>query len=433
MNTDATPPKGLLAAVTLFLIVTFARPQDIAPALGALKPGMLAAVAILVLWLMSRSFGHLRDSIFKWQVALLGVLLAGIAVVVNHPGWFYTSLNFAINIVGLTFGLVAIARFRSGREKILKLLLAAYLFQAVWAISHEGRGSGAYFGDENDAAAGMIVGGSLAYAIWMHWPKDVWRWVALIAVVLSMVGIVVTESRGGFVGLVATVVAALFFSGRLLKTALLLALLIGAAYPFVSDEYKADMASISDPEDETRVERIYSWNRAIDLWREYPVIGVGAGNFPWRVVEVEGTEKAFQERRGRRMLGGRVAHSLYFTLLPENGSLGVLCYFALVIIAFRRAHSVIRQPSDGTRDYTLRTISLFLAVGLVGYSVAAVFISVLWYPHFWLMAALAILLSPAASCDAQGTVSWPQSTQLRRPRAARRRSSGAGEFSRRGY
>lgn len=422
INADAEPPKGLLAAVMLYLVVTFARPQDLVPALGLLKPGMLAAVAILVLWLMSRSFGHLRDSIVKWQVALLGVVLAGIAVVVNHRGWYNTTLNFTLNIIGLTFGLVAIARFRSGRETILKLLLASYLFQAVWAISHEGRGSGAYFGDENDAAVGMIVGGSLAYAMWMHWPKSVWRWVALAAIILSVFGIVVTESRGGFVGLVAAVAAALIFSGRLLKTALLLTLVIGAAYPFIPDEYKADMASISDPEDATRVERIYSWNRSIDLWRKSPVIGVGGGNFPWRVVEVEETEKAFQERRGRRMLGGRVAHSLYFTLLPEHGSLGALCYFALVIVVFRRAHSVMRQSSDNARDYTLQTVGLFLSVGLVGYSVAAVFVSVLWYPHFWLMAALAILLSPAACCDAQGTLSWPESTKKRHPRAARRRS-----------
>jgi len=367
---------------------------------------MLASGAILLFWLRSRSFTYLRDSVVKWQLALFGVVLAGLAVVVNHRGWFNMTLGYAMYVVSLTFGFVAVARFQSSREVILKVLLVAFLFQTVWALTHEGRGTGAFFGDENDAAAAMIVGGSLAYAMWTHWPKGVWRWTALMVVVLSLVGIVVTESRGGFVGLVASISAVLFFSRRFLKTALLLAILVVAAYPFIPEKYKSDITSISNPEDDTRVERVYSWNRAIDLWRMHPVIGVGAGNFPWRVAETEDTAKAFEERKGRRMIGGRASHSLYFTLLPEHGSLGVLCYFALVLIVFRRALAVVRMRDEDTRDHTLRTIGLFLVVGLIGYSVAAVFISVLWYPHFWLMAALAVLLSPSASHDSQGIISW---------------------------
>lgn len=423
-NAQVAAPRGLLTAVALYLVVTFFRPQDLISGLAVLKPGMLATVAILLLWMASKDFGHLLDAIVKWQVMLLGVLVAGIVVVVNHRYWFDTTLNFAAQIVSLTCGLVAVTRFKSAREAILKLVLVALLFQTVWAISHAGRGTGAFFGDENDTAIAMIVGGSLAYAMWIHWPKGAWRWFAMIALILSLVGIIVTGSRGGFLGLVATVAAVLFFSGRLLKTAVLLGLLVVAGYPFVPAEYKSDITSISNPEDETRVERVYSWKRAVDLWHMSPIIGVGAGNFPWRVVDVEQTAKAFEERRGRRVLGGRVSHSIYFTVLPENGALGVLCYLALLLIAFRRAVSIVRRRNDRNVDHTLRTIGLFIAVGLIGYSVAGAFVSVLWYPHFWLMAALAILLSPSATIDLHGVVSWAQSGSGRRLPASKGRTSG---------
>jgi O-antigen ligase len=396
----------LFLALTAYLVIAFMRPQDVIPGLGLVRPGLIATAATMVFWLASRSYSHMRDAIFKWQCVLLAVLLIGISVVVNHRFWFNTTLSYLIYIGCLTLGLVAVARFRAGRNAILKLLLVCYLFQTVWAITHAGKGTGAYFTDENDAAAAMIVGGSLAYAMWLHWTPGIWRKLALAAVALSCVGIVATMSRGGFLGFVAAICAVLLFSGRLFKSLLLVAVLGAGSYPFLPDEYKADMKSISDPSDSTRRERIYSWNRAIDLFVKSPVVGIGAGNYPWRVTEVELTDRALIEREGQRLLGGRVSHSLYFTLLPENGLLGVVAYFALVFIVFQRAWRVIRRPRRDTDDPAIRTIAQFIVIALIGYSVAAVFISVLWYPHFWLMAGLAMLLSPKAKMDSRGVISW---------------------------
>ena len=66
------------------------------------------------------------------------------------------------------------------------------------------------------------------------------------------------------------------------------------------------------------------------LFFDNPVMGVGQGNYPWHVGEIE-EEMGVQWQT--RSLSGRAAHSLYFTLLPELGLIGTLIYFLIVVFS----------------------------------------------------------------------------------------------------
>lgn len=138
------------------------------------------------------------------------------------------------------------------------------------------------------------------------------------------------------------------------------------------------------------------------MFLENPVIGVGAGNFSWAISKFESTYKARLQRGKRRAIAGRAAHSIYFTLLPELGVAGTLAYLMIMIKAVRRARNMLRLPAQTPEDGSMRMIALFVGPAIVGYSVAGVFISVLWYPMLWLLVSLAIVLHLPADTASDG-------------------------------
>ena len=164
--------------------------------------------------------------------------------------------------------------------------------------------------------------------------------------------------------------------------------------PFVPASYTKDMKTMTDPNDPTRVERIYSWNRGMDMFWANPVLGVGINNYPNRVSEFENTAKALKERQVRHTLAYRAAHSLYFTLLPEMGVVGTLVYVVLLTTALWRSWVTVRRPLPDAPGDDRRTWAYFVGSALVAFSVSGTFISVLIYPYFWMLASFAIFLSP---------------------------------------
>ena len=104
-----------------------------------------------------------------------------------------------------------------------------------------------------------------------------------------------------------------------------------------------------------------------------------------------------------KSLAGRQAHSLYFTLLPELGLVGVIIFGSMVYLNYKdtRVKSFIPRIPAGRRDgadvedlQILRATLYGNAIfgGMIGYLATSTFISTLYYPTFWIMMALAVAL-----------------------------------------
>ena len=92
-------------------------------------------------------------------------------------------------------------------------------------------------------------------------------------------------------------------------------------------EYWRELGTIAQgTEDSTADLRIYYWKCALRMFADNPIIGVGPGNFNWRIREYEDPEG----RQGR-FHGGHCAHSIYFTALSELGIVGA---FLIACISF---------------------------------------------------------------------------------------------------
>jgi hypothetical protein len=104
---------------------------------------------------------------------------------------------------------------------------------------------------------------------------------------------------------------------------------------------------------------------------------------------------------------GRVAHSLYFTVLAEQGLVGLTLFVAMLTLHFRgnrrlrRAYAALveAQALSGARLDLFHSLSLLTRANdaaIVAYLVTGAFLSVLTYPHLWLHLGIGMVLKRAS-------------------------------------
>lgn len=224
---------------------------------------------------------------------------------------------------------------------------------------------------------------------------------------LSMLGVFVlssiaTFSRGGFIGLLVVGIFCWFYSPAKVRSMALMMCVVILILTFAPQEYWDRMNTITDEKTSevgTAGQRMFTWGIGWEMFLANPVAGIGQGNFPWTIGEYLGG-RTWQTKS----LAGRQAHSLYFTLLPELGLLGVILFGGMVYFNYRDVrftqHHIIRFRSNNQKTIqggltNLDKVPWFgnaLLGALVGYLITSMFISTLYYPTFWILSGLIVAL-----------------------------------------
>lgn len=410
MTVSVTTPAtdGNTAAYRILLVyffVEYVRPQDWLPALGALKIGFIVTLLSAIMWWVKGDKGVLKDPLIRAHVLFILVGAATVTFAVNTYWVFQICLSLTLMFVA---GVLPSTRFLASPERIshfVKVWVIFHVLLALTAFRTGGRGPGAFLGDENDLALALNM--AIPYAFFMSQSplnKGSTRWWYRVATGLLIAGSIFTWSRGGFLGLLAGMGMVWFLSRhkiRNLAIILILGFTVLAAVSNFSEKGSVldEFQTISDPNDSTRRDRINSWARAWEMFVDNPVLGVGVSNFGWRVADYEMRDPDFDFNRSR-LHGGRAAHSLYFTLLPEMGSVGALLYLAMIWLTVRKLIGVIRMPSkDSPVAPALGELALIakaMIASLVAFLVSGAFVTVVYYPHLFYLIGFCVALSLAA-------------------------------------
>jgi hypothetical protein len=375
----ARAPRLLFWVLVVFILLEYIRP----PVLSQLKFQMLAIVVIPVLWLASPARPWAR--VLTLQAALLAWIAKSLPLAYNYFNVYVTARvmygNLAVGVALIWVG----ANLRDLR-RLLFLWVGAMTYQAVWALGHGGRGTGGMLGDENDLALACTTALPLALsgAERLHGRA---RWLLLAASALMVAAVVASFSRGGFVGLVLAVGYLVFASRNRLRV---LAVIAAGALLFVAfapQAYLDELKTIQDTDDGTAKGRKFLWTAAYNMWLDHPILGVGALNATFHIGRYQPTD--FEGREyNERDWSGVALHSAWFTLLSEQGAVGVLIFAALFWQQFatvRRLRRDVRARGD-VPDELRRQVECF-GVGLngavVAYAGCGTFLSVLYYPYFW--------------------------------------------------
>ncbi len=169
-----------------------------------------------------------------------------------------------------------------------------------------------------------------------------------------IIGVYTTNSRGGFVTLMAILVIYPMFKIKKKKTAMILGgMLVAVLLMFFAP---SRISSINTREASAH-ERTRIWNNAKDFFLTNKFLGIGKGRF---------------DKVGRRMEG----HSNFMQNLAEIGGIGTFVWVSLVYFSFKGLYYVSRLKAEaGKRALFLKSLATALLVSLIGFNVCTLFIT----------------------------------------------------------
>ena len=369
---------------------------------------LLPMLAAIVLWLALRLPGLRAFRASRWRLAWAGALLALAAWAALSTAWAYIGARhpevgetaaFQFTVVVAFAVVVACAGPRSRLIVValvigLGLLAALTLAQALAGHSLGLSAVGEFrFGPQWERGsvlqagtltyyrpsglmphpnmhAGMLMAGTLAAgALWF----DRRRWVQITGALLVAAGfsvLLLTFSRAALGGLaVGGLFALLLLWPRLrrregvrglLLAAGLSALAAGVIYAAYAPFFAARAEASESVEMRSVADRIVFTDFALRSIGERPLLGVGAGNFPWRTSAY--LQDTFFDLRGDNV------HNIYLSAAAELGLIGLaLMLTALVsglVSGMRAARGRPARP-DADRAALLAIVVALLAVGLL--------------------------------------------------------------------
>jgi O-antigen ligase len=321
-----------------------------------LKDGIIAVIIVVLLQ---------REEMFRGAIyALLGagIFLGTLSVYQNLTGTFSnTYWGFAtaglMNIVGET---------------------SSY------------RISGPY-GSPNVFSQIMVVMVPLALERLVNERSQVFRFIALWALVVTSLTVIFTYSRSGFISLVVVVLLFMFWRRTQVRTWLIFALLAVGLLNFLPEDYGARVGTLTDlisnqTTASTEVsfrgrtsETMIGWQ----MFMDHPVLGVGTKNYP--VFYQEYSRKLGIDPR----LEDRSPHSLYLEIAAEQGLVGIIIFSILIFSLFRglfRSRKIFEKLGKSQ----MKNMAMAVTIGISGYLISAIFIHGSYPRPFWVLVGIAL-------------------------------------------
>jgi O-antigen ligase len=322
--------------------------------------------------------------------ALVGLMLIGIVFANNSYAAFWATYGMATLLLCICVPMTGfVTSLRHVRLWMYSFIgVAAYV--GGYAILHSGFGpAGADGGqDENYVAAMMGMALSCAYFCIQSETRRLAKILLTLCLVLFCGAIVVSFSRGGFVGLCA-VIAYCLARARKKLVGFIVAALIGLTVLLVAGPaYWEEMSTISDVTESTADLRLEVWKIGLRMFKASPILGVGAGNFRWEVGEYQSQDQS--DKYGRSLGGSIIAHSLFVEMLAELGATGA-CLFLIILWCTHRDLRRARKI-ESLRDY-----SDAVTGSIVACLVNGLFLSLFYFSYVWLFIAMAVAMKQIAA------------------------------------
>lgn len=217
-----------------------------------------------------------------------------------------------------------------------------------------------------------------------------------VTFVCSILAVIFTYSRGGFVGLLV-VMFGIFLTIRM-RWKVLIALFAVMAFPIVintlPDAWVDRISTIqSYEEDASALSRLAAWKAAWNLALDRPLTGGGFEAINDYDTFVHYNPEVLVRIQEQGTLGFHISgvHSIYFELLSENGFIGFGVFMTLAIFVLLTLRRLARD--DGSPDSKERiAYSRMLSASLLAYFASGTFLELVSFDLFYQIIALVVIL-----------------------------------------
>lgn len=251
----------------------------------------------------------------------------------------------------------------------------------ILSVRGVGAGATGFFGNPGDFGVAMCVAWPFALGLLLGETRKTWRFFYLVCFIAFLAAIFLCGSRGALLGACFVGAAVLAKNPRrILGIILVVAVLVAGFYYLPSANKERIQSGFHYRQDATAEIRLRLWRAAWRMFTDHPLLGVGLGNF--RV------EYATQYRQAPDFAWA--PHSIYMQALSELGLAGtvpLVVFWFLISYTNRRTRKLLLAKGVKRNAFEFR-LSIALDLALVGYLVSGAFLTVLYYPHLWIIGGL---------------------------------------------
>lgn len=401
------PTKTAFFWLSCFFVIYCARPEDYIPGLKYIP--MAKITAILAAWALFNAAGrtprHMKDLPKEARLLLIMILTLFFGGFLS-PVWKGGAVNKSLDFAKIYIAWVLIYLIITSFDRLRKIMfIQAYSVVLIGAVALvKGRNvprlngvMGGIYGNSNDLAFAIVLVIPLALAFMLTTKNPVMKVFWFVGMLVMLLTIFATASRAGFIDLVISGSVTLYYfaiKGKrlwlLVATVFLGGLILLLAGGKLYDRFQALSGHTDDPTEQSALgsyqARMFLMKRAVEGITEYPLFGVGVGNFVtystiWHEV-----------------------HMTYLQIAVEGG----IPVFILYLMFFWRGFKnlkILRKAKNLDEDIVLFVGAMYST--MIGFVVGAVFAPEAYqlFPYF-AVAFVATLLATVRETE-QASASGP--------------------------
>jgi len=363
------PTIGLLVCVGFSVL----RPEALWGWAGNLNyMTRIVAIPMLIGWAFrgfgSWRLGRARSIVISLVLYTVWLMISSSQGIDTEAAW-WSVLEFSKTLLPVLVGVTMMTSEKETRRLLWVMVLAqAYVSfdMNMLYLGGYNKAQAEGFGGMDNNCFGISLLSTLgaALALVLSSKKLILKAVAAVAMLLILHTILLTFSRGAFVGLLCVGFTALVVLPKKLKYVGTIVLAGVITYQLIGPELSDRLQSTFAPQknrDDSAEGRIDLWRDCFTLISEEPFFGVGPTGWP-KVASQFGWPE------------GKEAHSLWIQTTAEIGVPGVLFLMMFYLLTIKRLWPIARERSPG-RDPTVPLIATGIILSLVGFATSAQFVS----------------------------------------------------------
>ena len=397
--------------ILVYLMVEYARIPAMFPQLQALQIGKIVVVVTGVIWLLrsavTRKLKFVSDPL-NWVMAIWAFTVIG-------SSFFATNSEFAnqgvidflkwVIIYFLIINLVdslprwqwfmwflLLLNFKLSQFQIRQFVAGYDMASSPERFVTEGVGAGSsgFFGNAGDFGVAMCVVAPLAFYLVKAVRSKALKVGGIVFFSAFVFSILRCGSRGAALALVFMAVFFWLRTSKKLQSGVVILLFVIGFWASAPEAWKERFVSAAEyQQDVTASQRLRLWGAGLRMSMDNPLLGVGINNFS--------TNYAARYHPPDETGIPWAPHNIFVQAVSELGVLGFLSLLMTMVLVFRRNHETRRLClQNNSRDDWIAHFAHALDLSLIGYMVSGFFLTVLYYPHLYIIMTLAISLNQIA-------------------------------------
>jgi probable O-glycosylation ligase (exosortase A-associated) len=399
-----------------YTLINIIRPEQLmwgdSSAVGRI---FLASQAVVFLsWLMNKDKLTPEDTPFPFQMRLLWLFALNMTIVSftvaynQDVSWRWSSGFWKMSV--LAFLMIKSINSSKKVQLYYTISLVWWGLLAIWGIQQklggnarmEGLG-GVAMPDINGVAAMFVMYLPMAY--YSIFSKNKWiRFLIGIPVtIIFIVFIIFSGSRGAFLGMLACMTLILLRANgkQRIYAIVVVGLLVLVFFFFAPPEYFERLTTIRGEQNEETGEieheasaagRTAMWKGALYIYKNHPeywLLGVGMKCYPLMYYSQHAdelydhlNEADFDQVRFHGS-GGKDLHNTFLDVLMGGGMITFLTWMLLVFLAWFQAHRFPKLYPQVINGVNVHNYARALEVGIFGFCVCAMFVSLVIFDFFY--------------------------------------------------